>query len=274
MSSRDLVEQLTQVARVFGAEAAARKRSLLESIAALPRVRPKDLVALQALIEFLRGYPDDPRVLRATHRVRDRLREWVAELPDGGATSALIDKGFPGSHNTSAYAYGVLRRAVRRFGDCYTIDWDAFDADVSLTSAGWSLLNGVEGDALEDMPCSWREWFETCRPPDARSDVEHLVRIFESRELPLMVRASLYENCQLLLRYSLRHPGMGKCEVDLPVDRICYQKADVPRERFPLEPEIRKPIPALKPLARADGEAIVDFCQLAMASRTLEIHPL
>lgn len=269
----EVLEELRALVGRFGTAAARDKLRLLKEIELLDRIGPRSLIALQQMLDFLRAYPDDRRVLDATLRVRRRLREWVKLVPGGGENATLRDQGFPGARNVYPYAFGVLQRLVRHHPDCVEILWDELEDDGSFSAAFELLLSGVENEASEDTAVGWAEWMAQARPSNCRSDLEFVLRLVDRAPLRVEDRAHLLDGCGLPICHELK-PGLGRCEIELPHSRICYQKSELTRERFPLEPRIRAPMAPPRPVAANRGEALIERCVAALCARSYEIHPL
>lgn len=269
-----LVHRLHTLRRSFGRTAAARKLKLLEKLEHAGAPSSHELELLHATLDFLRAYPDDARVLRACQRAVTRLRSWVEKSPRLARSARLENSGLPGTRNSYAYSYATLAALVRRFPRSIDIDWDELGDDERLTSTLELLLSGVENECMEDVPMGWGEWVRTVRPRRATTDLAFLLSLFERSTLSPLERANLYDSLSLPIRYRLEAPGSGRCEVELPVARIAYQKRDVPRERFALAPHIRQTLPRQRALGLSAGRELLDVARRALTSRNLEIHPL
>jgi len=253
----DPVGELQSVSRSFGAAAARRKRSLLRRIAGLKRIRVRDLRTLHDTLDFMRAYPDNADLRRA-------VLDTAAGLREHASAASLQDTGFPGSTNSYAYSYGVLLQMAQRFPGSMDIDWDAVEDDAALIDALTLLVSPGEGQGLEDIRITLREWLDGCKLP-GQSDLDFLLDRFESADLPAAVRVHLFEQCDLAVRYE----GAGRCEIAWPVERLHYQKTNIERERFAMPPRIRRPIQ----IERGSRE-LVSCALQALCVRNLEIYPL
>ena len=274
MPLEDPIQALQAICRRFGREAAARKHALLDEIEALDAIPVEDLLLLHDTLDFLRAYPDDARLRRRVERMGSGLRRYVPGLRGGADAPRLRDTGFPGAINRYPYAYQVLRRLARRFPTCLEIDWEAFEADETLAAMIELLLTPAENEGMEDLTSGWHDWIQTCKSSPSESDLEFLLRLFERSDLGELQQANLYESCVLPLRYELKEPGSARCEVEFPGTRVHYQRSDIPRDRFALEPEIRRPIEHVAPLSPNVAEDVIGRCLAALCSRNLEIYPL
>jgi hypothetical protein len=239
------IRNLHAVSRKFGTRAARTKTRLLDEIAATPRPSQRALRLLGETIEFIRAYPDDARVLRRVHAL----------------TSSL-----PTRDNVYAYSYGVARRLIRLAPGRTEIEWNAVEDDQQLLDALDLLVLPGERQGLEDTSLSLQDWFQTSTSGDHATALEALIDLLENAPLPATVRAFLYDNADLPLRYR----GPSRNEIVLPTKRIHYQRGEIERERFPLAPRVRRP---LVRFARG-GQGLIDLALKSLCARKLEIYPL
>ncbi len=242
----DPIQSLHALSRTFGGRAARRKLRLLDALRPDRCRGARRLRLLRETLDFMRAYPDDARVLAA-------VRARIAALP------AVEPPVYP-------YSYGVVRRLVRLLPGRLDIHWKAIKDETALLDTLDLLVTPGETQGLEDVRISTQDWFAACRRPGSRGDLAFFVWLLERSGLPPALQAHLYERCDLPLSYA----GPPACEVELPVPRIHYQRSPIQRDRFAIEPVIRRPIPA----PARGGQAVIDAALQALCTRTLEIHPL
>jgi hypothetical protein len=265
---------LHSLRRTFGRAAANQKLRCLAAIEASSRISARELVQLQATLDFIRAYPDNAQVRRRCLQVIAGLRARVQTSRGGAGSRTLENSGVPGSVSSYAYSFETLVYLVRRFPRCLEIDWSELEDDASLTSTLEMLLTGVENEAMEDVQLWWGEWAARVRPAGFASDLEFLLSLFRRSHFTAPEQANLYESLGLPVQYRLSETGTGRCEVELPVKSVAYQEHDVPRERFALAAEIRRPLRKPRALGATAGRGVIDVAVRALASRNLEIHPL
>jgi hypothetical protein len=258
---------LHAISRSFGAEAAHKKQTLLTKISSQRRFRVKELVCLHDTLNFMRAYPDNPRIL-------ERVRELVPSLRRHAGAVSLRDTGFPGSSNTHPYAYAVLQRMVRLFPGCLELDWSEVEETDALESALSFAVSLGEIPGLEDTRLTLAEWLERCKSRPEQTDLELVLEMLGDSELSPRVQATFFEADELPVVYQLRRPGSGRGEVAFPPGRIHYQKRDIVRERFDLVGKIVEPIKTVASMSPADGRKLVDVSLAALCARNLEIYPL
>jgi hypothetical protein len=232
------------MSRSFGKRAAGEKLRLLDEIADAPPRGARALRLLGDTLDFMRAYPDGPGV-------RERVQALVPSLP---AADVVYQ-----------FSYGVVLRLVRLLPGRLELEWDELEDEELLLGTIDLLVQPGERQGLDDIRVSARDWIVAATPP-GKTGLETLVDLFERSSLPPPVRVFLFENCGLWILYC----GPARCALGLPVKRFHYQRRDVERARFPLEPIIRTPI---GPFVRG-GQGVVDLALQALCARSLEIFPL
>ncbi|MBI4701095.1 MAG: hypothetical protein HY744_08045 [Deltaproteobacteria bacterium] len=272
MIEASAVHALHRACRSFGPQAARRKLALLRGIAAAGPMSPADLVVLQQALGFMLAYPDDARVRAGAAVLVATLRERVVHA--GGEGARVRNRGLPGAAQSYPYHWGVVREMARAAPGCLEIDWDEVESDSALLDALRLVLPPAEVDGLEDDRLGLQEWLAAIRPRGVRTDLEVVLGLLAGSGLDERVQAALFDRAELPVRYALHRPGTGRCEVELGARRIHYQRRDIDRSPFPLEPLIREPLALPRPLGQADARRLLRASLAALCSRNLEIYPL
>lgn len=236
--------ELDRICRSFGKEAARAKVSSLRRIAEAPRLTRRDLESLAGSIEFVRAYPDDPDVLEAVRRAAARLPE----------REVILD-----------FSYGVVQALVAGGPPSLEIAWESLEDDGPLLEILDLLVLPGESDGVVDGRVPLSDWFERTRR-EGVSDLAHLLGLLQRSGLPAAIRTHLFESCGLPILY--RGPRIS--DLGLPVRRVRYQRAPIPRDTFPLVPFIRKP----PGRAVRGGAGIVRLALQTLCAREIEIYPL
>ncbi|MBI5434063.1 MAG: hypothetical protein HZA52_14620 [Planctomycetes bacterium] len=274
MTPEPSVESLKALARTSGAETAAAKRELVEGLAKRERWKPAELRELHDVLEFVRAYPDDERVLAAARSLAATLRERVGRVRDGAFAVPLFDSGVPGSALGHPFSFDVAVELVRLFPGALEIDWDEWEDDAAFTDALSIVLAPGEDQGLEEEGLGLRAWCARCRPTTLATDLEFLLGLFARAGLEPRVRAQLWDACGVPILYRLDRPGTGRVELELADAPLHFQSTEIERERFPLPPRIREPLERRKPLGRAAARRVLDVALAALSARALEIYPL
>ncbi|MFN7971007.1 MAG: hypothetical protein U0166_01420 [Acidobacteriota bacterium] len=208
------------------------------------RSTPGGVAALRESLWFVRSYPDDASVLSIA-------RDAIAALPAPDPV-------------TYAFSYETAACLARLRPASIDIAWDRAQNDVALQDTLFLLASRGEAQAIEDIDIPVRDWF-AARRSTRDTDLGLLLRLLRASGLSTALESHLFERCGLLLRYAPADP----LALETPA-RIHFQRGPLDRESFPLEPEIRRPMP---PLRRA-GRAMLDIAVQSLAARALEIYPL
>ncbi|MBW2463809.1 MAG: hypothetical protein JRH11_19320 [Deltaproteobacteria bacterium] len=270
------VATLRELSHSFGAAAARRKQRALRRVSRTANLDAAALSELQGVLNFMRAYPDNPAVRRQVIGLIESLRARASKLPGEGADDELENTGLPGATQRYSYHYNVLREMVRAFPGCLDIDWDelAEEQEAALCDVLKLCLPPAEADGLGDDRLDLEEWFTLSKSRQGHTDLETLLALLVGTDHAETVMARLVDRIDVPIRYELRAPGTGRCEVDISVRRVQYQRSDVPRERFDLEPLIRAPLPEARPLPVTEGRELMGAAHAALCSRNLEIYPL
>jgi len=222
----------------------------------------------------MQAYPDSAKVKKAALSLVPRLREWLALLPEAEETASLADEGYPGAVNRHPFSYAVLRKMVRWHPTCMEIEWEECEDKAPIQNALVLLTSNNECQGLDDIRLTMSSWAEACKVDPGQSDLQLILRIFESAPLRLDERAYLYDSCTLPTVYLLGDSGTGRSEIRLPVAKTHYQKVPMTRTRIPLQRAIRNEFDSAKPLDRSDGEKLIHVALRALCARNLEIATL
>ncbi|RLB49674.1 MAG: hypothetical protein DRJ42_20550 [Deltaproteobacteria bacterium] len=270
------VAALRELSHSFGPAAARRKERALRGVSRTANLDTAALSELQGVLNFMRAYPDNPTVRREVLGLIESLRGRISLLAGDGAEDDLVNTGLPGATQRYSYHYNVLREMVQAFPGCLDVDWDELEEEqeAALCDVLKLCLPPAEADGLGDDRLNLEEWFTLAKSHPGHTDLEILLGLLVGAEHAETVMARLVDRIDVPIRYELDTPGTGRCEVDIPVRRVQYQRSDVTRERFDLEPVIRSPLPVPRPLPVAEGRELMRAAHAALSSRNLEIYPL
>ncbi len=272
MSDQHPVRELFEIHRTFGPGAARDKARLLKKLEALENIPVRELGQLHDVLDNMRAYPDNPSVRSLVQKVIAQLRGWAQ---DGASDSpTLVGTGFPGSSIRYPYSYAMVQYLARRHPGSVEVDWEGFEDGGQLGAVLELVLTAVENETMEYIPCGWEEWLDRTGSSVEGSQLGFLLQALERSGMPAEQQAKLFDMCDVPILYRLHEPGTGRCEVELPLARIFYQRGELPRERVDLRKQITTPleVPALADKRR--GEVVIDTCVRALCSRKLEIHGL
>lgn len=267
------IHALADVARTFDAAAAAEKVRLLGEVAASPRVSVGELALLRDVLGFLLAYPDDARVRRAAEATSAQLEPLTERLLRAGHGEDLEESGLPGTTSRRVLSYDLARVLSAELGAELEVDWELLEDQGKLHDVLGTLVLVIEAPALDDIEIGTRAWIEA-RVEPGQTGLQALIEVFESRAMAPELRAALFESCEVPLRLDDPRAVRGRNELRFPVERMHYQRAAIPRERWKLAPRIRRELRNLRRLTPTEARARLRLARLAMGSRDLEIYPL
>ena len=239
------IEALRDLARTFGPAAAVRKLRLLGALTTERPPTGRRLRELLDVLAFLRAHPDSPAVLSAVRTLVERLE--------------------PAAPCRHSFSYGVASRLPRLLSGI-DVDWEDVGDDSELQDALVHVLAPIELQGSEDVSISFAEWFQRMRPSSAASDLEVLLELFERAPLQPRLRAHLFDQCYVPLRFAPSHAA----ELHLAGGRMRYQRKALDRSAPSVAATVRRPLVTLE----RGGREVVDLALRALCARGYQIYPL
>lgn len=263
------LRQLAALVRTFGRRAARAKLGALEALDVQARWTARDLRLLHDVASFALAYPDDAGVRRQARELAAMVRERLV-LP---LRDRLVNSGLPGTTCEHPYSLPVARRLVEIAPEAVEIDWDLLEDKGPLHELLAVLVGALETPGLDDVDISTRAWLERSRGRHA-SALAFVLSLLGRSGLDEVHQATLYEACAMPLRLDLDAVGRAGCEVSVPPARVHHQRTPIQRGRWPVAPEVRRPLARARRLPRGAARRLLDAALWALASRTLEIYSL
>ena len=258
---------LEQLREVRGREAAARKATLLRSLARRRLATAAQLLRLHEAACFLRAYPDSGAVLAEAERLlttfagRGDLRRHRLELADTGIAGTAIHYRF--------YA-PTARWLARRFPARLAIDWPEFTRRDRLKSLLYLLAPYCESPPPDERKLSLPRWLARLRG-EAESDAAFLIRRLAglSRRAPL--GDHLYEDLDLPIRLAPGPEVPSRTTARAPGSAAAIREGRLDRSRPDLRIVARRRPLAIRDVAPREGEALVDLAREAMLTRARDL---
>ncbi|MEQ1632321.1 MAG: hypothetical protein ABL997_08100 [Planctomycetota bacterium] len=242
-----------------------------QKLVLLRRLRHAKLPTADAVLElhehlcFLRAYPNDERVLKATQGMlltfaqRRDLRTFAAKLIDTGIAGTAIQ--YPFFAPTAA-------RLAEKFPHLLTVCWDDDEIE-ALTRVLPLLSHWAETPALDEQSRTTREWIDLQR--GKTTDATYVVKRMQALHRDPFVFESAYEALSLWLRLA---PGKGTPSRTLagaPVARVAYQKGPVHSARPDLKTVLHESPLAVRELDPKEGARYVEMARDAMVTRQRDL---
>jgi hypothetical protein len=286
MAQRLLERQLAELEAAryrFNAGDGAQVEKLLH---ALDKVRFPDaasLIRFHEALMFLRAFPQNPAVLRATERILNHFYEKVAALRQSGADMDAFDplevSGIAGTQLEDTLSFDVARWLLRRMPGQVEIAWDNYEPGRELGTTGPRFMPLLEDDAFVEADTPFRRWLETAsgsgkkkrgRPSQLPA---WLIDRFDRLSLPPLQKAELYESLRIPLRWNLANSRITRTRNWRPVRKVFYHQGPlISRSQVSLADELSKRPPSFTKLSLKEGERIADMIREVMLVRYRELY--
>jgi hypothetical protein len=261
------LRHLERLKSAYGGVSATRKVELLRVLARGRLPSAKQVQRLHESLCFLRGYPDDPVLLRQVERM---LEGFAARSDLRRHRAVLADSGIAGTAIHYQFFWFTARWLARRWPDRLEIDWAAFENRAQLVPLLRLLVPYCESGALEEREFSAREWIERLRGP-RETDAAFLVRRFDAMRADSFGRETHYERLDPPLRL---RPGPGTPSRTLAKYggvRVVFRTRPLARTRPDLRREIARPPLVVRPVTRREGSKLLDLAREAMVTRSRDL---
>jgi hypothetical protein len=251
-----------EAVRRFGDGRAAEKRRLLRRLAGRRWRSAREVRRHHETLLFLRALPDDEGVLAEVERA---LRGFGRRSDVRRFRGVLAGSGIEGTDLHLGYYAPMVRWAAGRWPDRLDVDWEAGADEERLLAWVYQLALDAETPGLDGADLSARAWLERMRGPGETGGA-FLVRRLAALEAPESMKDTVLD--ELRLRFVLR-PGPdtpSRTTLVRPPRQVAPQREPLPAGRPDLQRLLRGPLPALRPVGKAEGRRLVEFARSAMVS--------
>jgi hypothetical protein len=294
----------------FGPKEGARALQLLHVLETARFPDPRSLIRFHEALLFLRAFPANAAVLRATKRILNNFQKKVEALQQNGADMSAFDtfehSGIAGTTMEDTLSFDVARWLLRRMPGQVEIAWDNYEPGRELGTTGPRFMPLIEDDAYVEADTPWRQWLEAAaldakksgfvsapgagrfiagdrfndavsssryRAPSGAGVAAWLVERFESLQLPDAQKAELYESLRIPLRWKLGNSPISRTRNWKPVRKIFYHDAPlINRSQVSLADELARRPPLLTRLSIREGSAVVEMIREVMLVRYRELY--
>ena len=253
-----LVARLARYKGDFRAEALAPLMALLERLKSARVREATELIELHEILLFLRAYPANLRVLRATEVLLRSFSARVKGLAPAEFEYADVS-GIAGTGLATNFSYPFAKSLAARHSDCIQIDWSRYDRPDRLGP----ILARLIPDAFEDWAIAphpdWCAWFERAHGT-----------------LPWLIGAvtpEVYDLLELPLRWELDDSPASRTLSRIPRKEIFYHRQPLlARKDVSIEAEFAQPKIAVSKMEPARAQATLDIIIDASAVRYRELY--
>jgi hypothetical protein len=270
----DPLEQLDELKTEFTPAGARQVERLLNQLARTSFTDTDSLFRYHELLLFLRAYPHNAAIVRATDEELHHFSRRVSDLREQDVDLSPLQhpevSGIAGTSVIDTFSFYIVRWLMRRHPAQVTLDWDWFEDDYRLGEIWPRFIPLLEEDALVEANVPYREWLAAAR--NGRGELPWLLERISDLPKPEQERAELYNCQQLYVRwtpsYSASRTGMR-----LPAKNVFYhQDPFIQRRDIDLAKELAQPSPKLQRLSAAQGEKALDMAREASTIRYRELY--
>ena len=275
--ARSILNRLDHLRLRFDRPAGSEKLKLLARFRHAELRSPALLQTYHEILCFLRAYPDNRRLKNVAdrelrsfgRRVRFLLRE-----NEPAVVAALTDSGFVNTAVEHPFSLDLVRLLLKQYPKALEIDWANSDEEEtgSLMEVLPLLVAWQENDIIDnDDDLTARAFLRRARPKTAYSDLETLVTMLTSSNLPPEIQRHLFEEAELQSRWDLRDSPASRTLARFPGGWLFFQTEPLKPRSRDLRAEILSKPARLRHLSIRDGETAVRLVNEVLAVRSREL---
>ncbi len=269
-----LIDQLDELKTQFAHGTARRIEDLIEK---LSRQRLNDTDALfryHEILLFLRAYPQNASLARATESELRGFAKRVLSLSERNVDLSALQhpevSGIAGTSVIDTFSFYIVRWLLERHSSEVEIDWEWFEDENRLAEIWPMFLPLLEEDAFVEANVPYREWLAA-----ARGRQPELKWLFDRlKELPRSEqdRAELYDSQKLYVSWT---PNFVATRTGMRTARnqLFYHRGPlIQRREVNLLKELAEPSPPWQKLSLNEGERALDMAREASTIRYRELY--
>ena len=268
------LDELDELKIKFTADTARRVARTLDQLSRTDFDNTDSLFRFHEILLFLRAYPQNASILRATEKELRRFPERVEHLREQEIDLSPIEhpdvSGIAGTSVTDTFSFLIVRWLLQRHASELDIEWDWFEDENRLAQVWPRFLPLLEEDAFVEANVPYREWLRAARKD--RSEIAWLIEKIDELPRPESERAELYDSQQLYVRWT---PCFAATRTGMRLRKsgIFYHRAPlIPRRDVDLVKELAQPSPPLQKLSPGEGEKVLDMAREASTIRYRELY--
>jgi hypothetical protein len=265
-----LLDQLDELKNQFTPESAGRVGRLLDQLSRRKFNDTDSLVRYHEILLFLRAYPQNAAIVRATEK---ELRGFSARVSALNVDIAPLEhpavSGIAGTSVTDTFSFYIVRWLLQQYPAEVAIYWEWVE-DVNRLAATWPrFMPLLEEDAFAEANVPYREWLAAAR--NGRSELAWLIERFNNLPKPESERAELYDSQNLYVQWTppfhATRTGMRS-----PTRKPFYHRGPlIQRRDIDLRKELVQLL-TLQKLSTREGEQAIDLARAASTIRYRELY--
>ncbi|PWB76105.1 hypothetical protein C3F09_01300 [candidate division GN15 bacterium] len=255
----------------FDTASAAEKLRLLRCLHRTAIPSAERLQTCHELLCFLRAYPDNRRILNIVERELRLFGGRVQALID---STKLTDTGITGTAVEHPFSLELVRLLLQYYRGALEIDWANSDEDDTGNLLGVLplMVAWQENDIFDnDDNLTAQSFLRRARPKSLHSDLETLVTLLSSADLPPEIQRHLFEQAEIQTRWDLRDSPASRTLARTGSGPLFFQNEPLRPRSKDLRAEIlTRPTP-LRHLSGRDGLTAVRRINEVLAVRSREL---
>ncbi len=213
------LDQLDQLKNQFAPDTAPRVERALDQLSRKNFDDTDSLFRYHEILLFLRAYPQNATVVRATEKELRRFPERVALLHELGIDLSPLEhpdvSGIAGTSVTDNFSFLIVRWLLQRHASELSIEWEWFENENGLARVWPRFMPLLEEDAFVEANVPYREWLRAARK--GRSEIAWLIETIEGLPRPDVDKAELYDSQELYVRWT---PSFSATRTGMRLKRI------------------------------------------------------
>jgi hypothetical protein len=269
-----LIDQLDELKNQFAPKTARRVLHLLHRLSRKTLNDTDSLVRYHETLLFLRAYPQNASIVRATENELRGFAKRVSALRQQDVDLSPLEdpevSGIAGTSVVDTFSFYIVRWLLRRHASQVALDWEWFADENRLAETWPRFMPLLEEDAFVEANIPYREWLRA-----ARGRSPELAWLFDQlNKLPRSEkeRAELYDSQKLYVRWT---PGFNASRTGMRVGtrQLFYHRGPlIQRRDIDLSKELAQSSPPLQKLTLAQGEKALDRARDASTTRYRELY--
>lgn len=273
-NTASLLDQLDELKTRFTPASARRVQRILDQLSRKKLNDTDSLVRYHEILLFLRAYPQNASLLRATESELRSFTKRVSILEEQEIDLAPLQhpevSGIAGTSVIDTFSFFIVRRLLERHPSQVRLDWEWFEDENRLAQTWPRFMPLLEEDAFVEANVPYREWLAAAR--GGRSELVWVIEQFDKLPKPENERAELYDSQQLYVRWTPRF-NASRTGMRAAARTVFYHRGPlIQRRDVDLRKGLAQPSPPLELLLPAQGENAIDMAREASTIRYRELY--
>ena len=270
-----LLDHLDELKHRFDEHAGVNVKQVLKRLRRQTLGDADSVLRFHEILLFLRAYPPSAGILKHAEAELDAFAQRIKHLEDAGVDLSPLEhpeaSGIVDLPVTDTFSYYVVRWLLQRHAAQVTLDWDWFEDENRLAATWPRFMPLLEEDALVEANVPYRQWLHEAKGR-RDSDLQWLIKRFESLPISDKAKAELYDSLKLYVRWTPAYRAT-RTGMRLPTRTIFYHRQPLIRRKdVSLADELQgQPLPLKIPSILA-GERILNLTRETSTLRYRELY--